>query len=180
MSVITESAGLQASLAADVSITEFQHTGPSYIKNKPKTSNTPFVARLLLWHGRNAYSRTAHVANFVFHRGLIISVIQVPHIVHVFATIFSFRYRTHAREGRVFGCFLLRTCCHLQRVADGWVRSRVVTVILTIITTIISITTVTVTISTSSYTSLYTMLPVLSLLLDQDVSADTALTYPEL
>jgi hypothetical protein len=31
-----------------------------------------------------------------------------------------------------------------------------------------------------SYTSLYTMLPVLSLLLDEDVSADTALTYPEL
>lgn len=30
------------------------------------------------------------------------------------------------------------------------------------------------------YTSLYTMLPVLSLLLDEDVSADTALTYPEL
>lgn len=48
------------------------------------------------------------------------------------------------------------------------------------ISTIISITTVTVTFSTSSYTSLYTMLPVLSLLLDEDVSADTALTYPEL
>jgi phospholipid-translocating ATPase len=63
--------GLQASLAADVSITEFQHT-----------------ARLLLWHGRNAYSRTAHVANFVFHRGLIISVIQVPH----FTTDFLFRH----------------------------------------------------------------------------------------
>ena len=30
------------------------------------------------------------------------------------------------------------------------------------------------------YTSLYTMLPVLSLLLDEDVSAETALTYPEL
>jgi hypothetical protein len=156
----------------------------SHITNKPKASNTPFVARLLLWHGRNAYSRTAHVANFVFHRGLIISVIQVPHIFHVFATIFSFRYRTHAREGRVLGRFLLRTCCHLQRVADGWVRSPVVTVNLTftstMISTIISITTVTVTFSTSSYTSLYTMLPVLSLLLDEDVSADTALTYPEL
>mmetsp|Transcript_37239 Transcript_37239/g.6655 ORF Transcript_37239/g.6655 Transcript_37239/m.6655 type:complete len:89 (+) Transcript_37239:2172-2438(+) len=31
---------------------------------------------LILWHGRLSYKRTAKMSNFVFHRGLIISVIQ--------------------------------------------------------------------------------------------------------
>ena len=51
--------GLQASLAADYSIKEF------------KTLNI-----LLLWWGRNAYKNTSMVANFVIHRGLIISINQ--------------------------------------------------------------------------------------------------------
>ncbi len=76
--VVNRLAGLQASLAADVSITEFQHTGLIIkCKNQTIISFSSPPARLLLWHGRNAYSRTSHVANFVFHRGLIISVIQV-------------------------------------------------------------------------------------------------------
>lgn len=51
--------GMQASLAADFSITAFSH-----------------LTRLFLWHGRNSYKRSARLAQFVIHRGLIISIIQ--------------------------------------------------------------------------------------------------------
>ena len=60
--------GRQASLAADFSITKFKH-----------------ITRLMLWHGRNSYTRTARLSQFVIHRGLIISIIQV-----VFSAIFYF------------------------------------------------------------------------------------------
>lgn len=51
--------GKQASLVADFSITQFCH-----------------LTKLLLWHGRNSYKRSAKLAQFVIHRGLIISVCQ--------------------------------------------------------------------------------------------------------
>jgi len=57
--VIVGKEGMQASLAADVSVTQFSH-----------------LTRLLLWHGRNSYKRSAKLAQFVIHRGLIISVMQ--------------------------------------------------------------------------------------------------------
>ena len=60
--------GKQASLAADFSVMQFSH-----------------LAKLLLWHGRNSYQRSAKLAQFVIHRGLIISVIQA-----VFSSIFFF------------------------------------------------------------------------------------------
>ena len=60
--------GLQASLAADFSITQFSH-----------------LRELVLWHGRLSYKRTAALSQFVIHRGLIISVIQA-----VFSIIFYF------------------------------------------------------------------------------------------
>ncbi|KAL7420230.1 putative aminophospholipid-translocase [Cryptotrichosporon argae] len=60
--------GKQASLAADFSITQFS-----------------FLTKLLLWHGRNSYKRSAKLAQFVIHRGLIIAVIQA-----VFSSIFFF------------------------------------------------------------------------------------------
>ena len=60
--------GLQASLAADYSIKEF------------KTLNI-----LLLWWGRRAYKNTSMVANFVIHRGLIISLNQF-----IFSLIFYY------------------------------------------------------------------------------------------
>lgn len=60
--------GKQASLAADFSVTQFHH-----------------LAQLLLWHGRNSYRRSAKLAQFVIHRGLIISVMQA-----VFSAIFYF------------------------------------------------------------------------------------------
>ena len=55
-------------LAADFSITQFS-----------------FVTKLLVWHGRNSYKRSAKLAQFVIHRGLIISVMQA-----VFSAIFYF------------------------------------------------------------------------------------------
>ena len=44
-----------------------------------------FLTKLLLWHGRNSYRRSAKLAQFVIHRGLIISVMQA-----VFSAIFYF------------------------------------------------------------------------------------------
>ncbi|PWN21083.1 phospholipid-translocating P-type ATPase [Microstroma glucosiphilum] len=60
--------GMQASLAADFSVTQFSH-----------------LTKLLVWHGRNSYKRSAKLAQFVIHRGLIISIIQA-----VFSSIFYF------------------------------------------------------------------------------------------
>jgi phospholipid-translocating ATPase len=34
------------------------------------------VTKLLVWHGRNSYKRSAKLAQFIMHRGLIISVCQ--------------------------------------------------------------------------------------------------------
>lgn len=51
--------GRQASLAADFSIDQFCH-----------------LVKLLVWHGRNSYKRSAKLAQFVIHRGLIIAVCQ--------------------------------------------------------------------------------------------------------
>ena len=44
-----------------------------------------YLSKLLLWHGRNSYQRSAKLAQFVIHRGLIISIIQA-----VFSSIFFF------------------------------------------------------------------------------------------
>lgn len=51
--------GKQAALASDFSVTEFKS-----------------LNKLLLWHGRLSYKRTANLAHFIFHRGLILAVIQ--------------------------------------------------------------------------------------------------------
>ena len=51
--------GLQASLAADYSILQFD-----------------YLSNLILWWGRLSYKNTCTMANFVIHRGLIISLIQ--------------------------------------------------------------------------------------------------------
>lgn len=60
--------GKQASLASDFSINQF-----SYLR------------RLMLWHGRLSYKRSAVLAQFVIHRGLIIAIIQA-----IFSIIFYF------------------------------------------------------------------------------------------
>ncbi|RVX68077.1 hypothetical protein B0A52_08216 [Exophiala mesophila] len=56
--------GRQASLAADFSISQFCH-----------------LTKLLVWHGRNSYKRSAKLAQFIMHRGLIISVCQTVYNV---------------------------------------------------------------------------------------------------
>ncbi|CAI2369958.1 unnamed protein product [Moneuplotes crassus] len=58
--------GKQASLAGDFSINQFS-----------------FLTRLILWHGRLSYKRSALLSQFVIHRGLIISVMQA-----VFSLVF--------------------------------------------------------------------------------------------
>lgn len=58
--------GRQASLAADFSITTFHH-----------------LTKLLVWHGRNSYKRSAKLAQFVIHRGLIISVCQTMYSIAI-------------------------------------------------------------------------------------------------
>lgn len=52
--------GKQAALASDFSITQFKHLG-----------------RLLMVHGRNSYKRSAALSQFVIHRSLCISTMQV-------------------------------------------------------------------------------------------------------
>ena len=51
--------GKQAALASDYSLPQFK-----------------YLKRLLLWHGRLSYKRSSVLSQFVFHRGLIISLIQ--------------------------------------------------------------------------------------------------------
>lgn len=51
--------GKQASLSADFSIDQFH-----------------YLVKLMLWHGRNSYKRSAKLGQFIIHRGLIISVAQ--------------------------------------------------------------------------------------------------------
>jgi len=58
--------GRQASLAADFSIEQFCH-----------------LTKLLVWHGRNSYKRSAKLAQFVIHRGLIISVAQTVYSIAI-------------------------------------------------------------------------------------------------
>ncbi|KAF9414264.1 putative aminophospholipid-translocase [Podila epigama] len=60
--------GKQASLAADFSVLQFS-----------------YLTKLLLWHGRNSYKRSAKLSQFVIHRGLIISIMQA-----VFSAMFYF------------------------------------------------------------------------------------------
>lgn len=44
-----------------------------------------FITHLVLWHGRNSYKRSARLSQFVIHRGLIISIIQVGDQRHAVA-----------------------------------------------------------------------------------------------
>lgn len=56
--------GRQASLAADFSISQFHH-----------------LTKLLVWHGRNSYKRSAKLAQFIMHRGLVISACQTMYSI---------------------------------------------------------------------------------------------------
>ena len=56
--------GVQAALASDFTLTEFEH-----------------LVKLILWHGRLNYKRICVMCNFVIHRGMIISMIQFSFII---------------------------------------------------------------------------------------------------
>lgn len=56
--------GRQASLAADFSITHFHH-----------------LTKLLVWHGRNSYKRSAKLSQFIMHRGLVIAACQTMYSI---------------------------------------------------------------------------------------------------
>lgn len=56
--------GKQASLSADFSVDQFC-----------------YLIKLLLWHGRNSYKRSAKLSQFVIHRGLLISVAQAVYSI---------------------------------------------------------------------------------------------------
>mmetsp|Transcript_17647 Transcript_17647/g.17620 ORF Transcript_17647/g.17620 Transcript_17647/m.17620 type:complete len:814 (-) Transcript_17647:47-2488(-) len=103
--------GKQASLAADFSISRFNS-----------------LSRLVLWHGRLSYKRTAKLSYFVFHRGLIISFIQA-----LFTCIFFFSAIPIYNGMLMLG-----------------------------------------------YTTIYTMLPVFSLVLDEDADIHSIMRYPVL
>lgn len=127
--------GKQASLAADFSIDQFS-----------------YLTKLLLWHGRNSYKRSAKLSQFVIHRGLIISVIQA-----VFSSIFFFARESHGGaqdtllDASSWERGLIGTAIALYQ---GWLQV--------------------------GYATVYTMAPVFSLVLDRDVNEDLALLYPEL
>jgi len=80
--------GLQASLAADYSIKEFRT-----------------LSGLLLWWGRIAYKNTSMVANFVIHRGLIISFNQF-----IFSLIFYYNAVALYNGMLSFGYSTIFTC----------------------------------------------------------------------
>lgn len=71
--------GKQASLAADFSVTQFKHLG-----------------RLLMVHGRNSYKRSAALSQFVIHRSLCISTMQVEYNINTvpFRSVFISRVET--------------------------------------------------------------------------------------
>lgn len=60
--------GMQAALAADFSIKEFRD-----------------IKTLVFWHGRLSYHRSSLLANFIIHRGFMISVVQL-----IFSCVFYY------------------------------------------------------------------------------------------
>lgn len=86
------------------------------------------MRQLLLWHGRNAYKRASALSQFVIHRGLIISILQMSFSI-IFYNVAIPIYN---------GMLML------------------------------------------GYATFYTSLPVFSLILDEDLSRDKTLMYPNL
>ncbi|ORX66708.1 phospholipid-translocating P-type ATPase [Linderina pennispora] len=71
----------------DVSMIQAADVGVGLVGKEGKQASlaADFSGRLLLWHGRNSYKRSAKLAQFVIHRGLIISIMQA-----VFSALFYF------------------------------------------------------------------------------------------
>ena len=103
--------GKEGKQAADFSILEFR-----------------VIKLLLLWHGRLSYKRSAVLSQFVIHRGLIISIIQI---------IFSFMF--YFTSIQIYNGYLML-----------------------------------------GYTTIYTMLPVFSIVFDEDVDLASVIKFPVL
>ena len=86
------------------------------------------MSTLLLWHGRLAYKRSSVMAQFVMHRGLVISIIQ---------TIFCLVFYSIAIP--IYNGYLML-----------------------------------------GYATIFTVLPVFSLIFDEDISKEKALEFAEL
>lgn len=145
--------GRQASLAADFSVNQFS-----------------YLTKLLVWHGRNSYKRSAKLAQFVIHRGLIISVIQGAFTLSRFELL-----RSLANVLVSLSRLLLRLL--LVRVSLGWRSELVAESLPRSRSSPIAIYQGWLMVG---YATAYTMLPVFSLVLDRDVNEDVALLYPEL
>ena len=125
--------GRQASLAADFSIEQFC-----------------YLTKLLVWHGRNSYQRSAKLAQFVIHRGIIVSVCQALYsIAGKFAPNALYKVRTISIPlPQSNGPHMLTT------PGQNWLLV--------------------------GYATIYTLAPVFSLVLDRDVDEPLANLYPEL
>lgn len=63
-----------------------------------------------VWHGRNSYKRSAKLAQFVIHRGLIISVCQTVYsITYAFAPIALYQVKYH-KKSLIAGLVVGRIC----------------------------------------------------------------------
>ena len=87
-----------------------------------------YLKRLLLWHGRLSYKRSACLSQFVVHRGLIITMNQMIFII-------VFYYSSIP-------------------IYNGWLMM--------------------------GYVTIFTCLPVFTLIIDEDVDVESALTHPPL
>lgn len=122
--------GKQASLAGDFSIPQFSN-----------------LSRLLLVHGRRSYKRSASLAQFVIHRGLIISTMQA-----VFSSVF------YLSSVSLYQGFLTVGYATVYTMFPVSVKAH----------------------KNNAFLIQNVLLQVFSLVLDQDVSAEIAMTYPEL
>src|SRR5437762_10338146 len=91
--------GRQASLAADFSIEQFCH-----------------LVKLLVWHGRCSYKRSAKLAQFVIHRGLIVSVCQT-----MFSIASKFEPIALYRVGSMFFLQPINWLIVFKGLAIGWI-----------------------------------------------------------
>ncbi len=98
--------GIQAALASDFSVSQFSD-----------------LNSLVYWHGRLAYKRSSLLAQFIIHRGTIITIMQAIFCIQFFFVALP-----------IYNGFLLL-----------------------------------------GYSTVFTMLPVFSIVLDEDISRDIAL-----
>ena len=101
--------GIQAALASDFSIGQFKD-----------------LNELMYWHGRLAYKRSSLLAQFIIHRGVLITLMQTIFIIEFYFVPLP-----------IYSGFLLL-----------------------------------------GYSTIFTMLPVFSLILDEDISRKIAQKYP--